>query len=141
VRTSVGDTHIFVGVGKTGNYDRTSLSYDCSDYYFRENNSYKFISNTFNSPLYIGQYITIVSMSTPISYINFENKFYEGYLYLNQSNLDSIIILNKIYYNTQFISNPTSIPTNYKIYFNKEYGCLKIILENGETWELLRYKK
>jgi hypothetical protein len=141
VRTSVGDTHTFIGMGKTTNYDRTSLSYDCSDYYYRENYSYTFISNTFNSPLYIGQNIPIVSENKAISYINFQNKFYTDYLYLNQSNLDSIIILNKKYYNTQYITKSTSIPANYKIYFNKEYGCLKMILENGETWEILEYKK
>lgn len=141
VRTSVGDTHTFIGIGKTTNYERTSLSYDCSDYYFRENYSYTFKSNTFYSPLYIGQYIPEVSISTPTSYINFQNKFYTGYLYLNETNLDSIVILNRKYYNTQYISESTSIPANYKIYFNKEYGCLKMILDNGETWELLKYKK
>jgi hypothetical protein len=46
-------------------------------------------------------------------------------------------VLNKKYYNVQFI--PDEKP--YRAYFNKEFGCLKIIYSNGDTWELLSFKK
>ena len=138
VRTSVGDTHTFIGVGKTTNYNRTSLTYDCSDYYFRENYSYTFISNTFNSPLYIGQYIPEVSLRTPISYINFQNKFLKGEVDFNDSitDIDSIFILNKLYKRIELI-NKSSVD---KAYFQIDFGCLKIEI-NNETFELLNYKK
>lgn len=138
IRTSLVDTHTFIGIGKTTNYDRTSLSYDCSDYYFRENYSYKFISNTFNSPLYIGQYVAPDSQKIPLTYINFENNFLEDFINLNfvKPDIDSLKVLNKMYYKLEKLGQPI----NKTAYFDKTNGCIKIEI-NNETWELLSYKK
>lgn len=138
VRTSVGDTHTFVGIGKTTNYDRTSLSYDCSDNYFRENYSYTFISNTFNSPLYIGQYVAQDSQKIPLTFINFENNFLEDFINFNfvKQDIDTLKVLNTTYYKVEKMENGIS----KNAYFDKANGCIKIEM-NNQSWELLRYKK
>ena len=138
VRTSVGDTHTFIGIGKTANYKRTSLTYDCSAYYFRENYAFTFISSTFNSPLYIGQYIPEVSESLTLSYVNFENIFIENWINFNltKPDIDSLKVLNKMYYKLEKLGQPI----NKTAYFDKTNGCIKIEM-NNQTWELLEYKK
>jgi hypothetical protein len=138
VRTSVGDTHTFIGIGKTTNYDKTSLSYDCSDYYFRENYSYTFISNTFYSPLYIGQYVAPDSQKIPLTFINFENILIEDFINFNfiKPDIDSLKVLNKTYFKIEKLGQPN----NKTAFFDKTNGCIKIEM-NNETWDLLNYKK
>jgi hypothetical protein len=139
VRTSVGDTHTFVGIGKTISYNKTVETVEyCGRTFFRENYAYTFISKTFNSPLYIGQYIPEVSIRTPISYINFENKFLEGDIDFDfiRQDIDSLIILGKKYYKVEIIGKDN----NQNAYFDKTSGCIKIE-RNNETWELLSLKK
>lgn len=139
IRTTVGDTHTFIGIGKTANYNKTVETVEyCGNTLFRENYSYKFISNTFNSPLYIGQHIPEVSIRTPISYINFENNFLEDFINFNfvKQDIDSLKVLNKMYYKLEKLGQPI----NKTAYFDKTSGCIKIEI-NNETWELLSYKK
>lgn len=136
IRTNVGDTDTFIGAGKTTSYDVQSEMADCGNTFHYENYFYTYKSKNFND-LVIGQNIPLVSTSRANTFLNFNNQYFNGSLYLNEVNLDSIIVLNKKYYNVQFI--PDEKP--YRAYFNKEFGCLKIIYSNGDTRELLSFKK
>ncbi len=136
VRTNVGDTHTFIGIGKKVTYDVQSENADCGNTLYYEKYYYTYKSSDFNN-IVIGQNIPLVSTSRANTFFDFNNQYFDGSLYLNEANLDSIIVLNKKYYNVQFI--PDDKP--YKAYFNKEYGCIKMVFTNGDTWELLNFKK
>lgn len=136
VRTSFGDTNVFIGKGKSINYETTQVSTDCGNRNNFENYSYKYASSSANDLLFIGQYVSTNFNQITLSFVELQNERIDDILFLNSSNLDSTLVLNKLYKNVQMIKNSNGS----KVYLNKEFGCLKIILNNGEIWELLTLK-
>lgn len=136
VRNSTGVTHTFINTGKITNYQMFRGSYDCSDYFHYENYAYKFVSSNFDSPLYVGQFRSQNGGS--FSNISFNKYYFEGYVTFNnlKTDLDSLIIGNKIYKNVEVINSNK----NNKAYFNKEFGLVKMELDFSEEWVLLSKK-
>jgi hypothetical protein len=139
VRTSVGDTHVFIGLGKTLDYKFSRAAADCSDTYKRENYFYKYVSKTFNSPIIIG-YNT--PGSTTYHYLEFKNQKFDGNLNFNTAAplIDSLKVLDKYYYNVDALPNVNLYTSPFIAYFDEFVGCIKIKFIDGETWELLSIK-
>ncbi|MFZ4796109.1 MAG: hypothetical protein ACOYMA_01360 [Bacteroidia bacterium] len=51
---------------------------------------------------------------------------------------DSLLIQNKIYYDISKFPNKTSNTIRCYAYFNKSNGLLKLELEDGNIWELIK---
>jgi hypothetical protein len=139
VRTSVGDTHVFIGQGKTFDYKFSRDAADCSDTYKRENYYYTYVSKTFNNPIIVG-YNSI--SSTYDHYLQFKQQKFEGYFYFNTAAplIDSLKVLGKYYYKVDAMPNNNQYSSPYIAFFDEFVGCIKIKLTNGETWELLSIK-
>ena len=143
VRTSVGDTHVFIGNGKLTQYAFEGIAADCGgrDKYVDYFCTYK--SASFNFPLIIGQKTNGGYSSAGETYIDFQRQLFEGQLGYNWAipDLDSLMVLNKLYTKVDMIPDVKPNISPFTAYFVKELGCIKIVFENGETWELLDFKK
>lgn len=141
IRTNLGDTHTFIGTGKKTTYDVQSEMADCGNTLHYENYFYTYKCNNFND-LVIGQYTN--NNISCFTYIDFNSQNFRGDVDFNDSkpDLDSVILSsNKIYHKVERIPNFNPTPTTYMAYFNQQYGCIKMVFTNGDTWELLSFKK
>jgi hypothetical protein len=141
LRTNIGDTHTFIGTGKKTTYDVQSEKADCGNTLYFEKYYYTYKCNNYND-LVIGQYTN--NNISCFTNIDFNNQNFNGDVDFNDSktDLDSIILSNnKVYYKVERIPNFNPTPTTYRAYFNKQYGCIKMVFTNGDTWELLSFKK
>jgi len=141
IRTSVGDTHTFIGIGKTITYNYDYDAADCGNSYKHENYYYTYKSVSFGSDLIIGQLVNLNSVSAD-TYIIFQNQRFEGFLAFNSPipDLDSLFVIIKFYTKVHFIPDRKPNGSPYLAYFAKEAGCIKIKFANGEIWELLEFK-
>ncbi|MCF8429677.1 MAG: hypothetical protein K9G64_06045 [Bacteroidia bacterium] len=144
IRTHTNDTFIFyANAWQSGNYKSTT-KYDCYDYEFRESKKLNFYNSKLNLNLKIEQFIPQNSFSTSHMIIEFTPTFY--YYYINeiitgQPRFDTLTIQNKSYKNVYLFDNVIVLGNkNYKCYYNKEYGIVKMELQNGEIWELITNK-
>ena len=136
IRTNIGDTHTFIGTGKKTTYDVQSETTDCGNTLYYEKYYYTYKANDFND-MVIGQLTS--SNITNFSFIDFNNEHFEGdvdFNFVNQD-LDSLYVMGKLYTKVEIIPDSK----NYRAYFNKAYGCIKMVFRNGDTWELLNFKK
>lgn len=135
-RNSTGITYTFIGEGKNTSYNSLQEAYDCGNLMHYENYAFKYVSNNFASPLYIGQY-TNGNISC-VTNIAFNNHYFEGDVNFvsNKTDMDSLIVGNKIYKNIEVIYTNK----NNKAYFNKEFGVVKMEMINSEEWVLLSKK-
>ena len=136
IRTNVGDTHTFIGAGKKTSYDVQSEAADCGNTLHYEKYYYTYKSSDYND-IVIGQYTN--NNISCFTYIDFNNQHFEGdvdFNFVNQD-LDSLYVIGKLYTKIEVISDSK----NYKAYFSKNYGCIKMAFPNGATWELLSFKK
>ena len=143
VRTTIGDTFTFYSTGWQGGYNTSYTANDCPQKEMRESRILIFQSLSFSKPIIINQYIPDNDNYASILSIGFQNINYlcsSGSIGTNYS-LDSVIIQTKTYYHINVFSDlDFSIPKTYKCYFSLQYGILKLILANGETWELVPKK-
>lgn len=144
IRTSIGDTHVFIGQGlkksysllriPSGNPECQAMKGDAKT----ESLSYSFVSTTFNSPIVMDMYYYQYPGSPWID-IRFNNKLYDApSTVLSAYAYDSLQIGNKIYYNLAQIAdgnNPGS--EAYFVLYNASFGILKFRFISGEEWELL----
>jgi hypothetical protein len=139
IRTSLGDTHTFIGNGKKITYDIQVETAECGNTLYYEKYFYTYNSKTYNSSLIIGQYTNNNNTEAGETYIDFQNQIFNGSVNFNfvKPNLDSLKVLNNVYKKIEIIPDNKS----YAAYFNKEYGCIKLVFTNGDTWELLNLKK
>lgn len=140
IRTTVGDTHVFIGQGKTMDIEQTRVAADCSNKYSFENYYYMYEANTFEDPILIGYNSPGGTFN---HYLFFQDQKFEDDLPYNapRPDIDSALVLNKTYYNIQVMPDIRPNTSPYISYFTKEMGCIKIKFENGETWELLSLKQ
>jgi hypothetical protein len=138
IRTNIGDTHTFIGTGKKTTYDVQSEAADCGNTLYYEKYYYTYKSHDFND-LIIGQYTGLNSSYEGNTYVDFNNQIFMGYINFNivKIDLDSLEVLGKVY--TKIETIPSN--ENHKAFFNKDYGCIKMVFTNGDTWELLNFKK
>jgi hypothetical protein len=139
VRTSVGDTHVFIGLGKTLDYKFSRAAADCSNTNKEENYFFTYVSKTISNKIIVG-YNSPNSLS--YHHLEFKNQKFEGdlFFYTPIPLIDSLNVLGKIYYNVQAMPNDDPLNSPFVAFFDEIVGCIKIRLINGETWELLSIK-
>lgn len=141
IRTNTNDTHVFVGEPKWTSYSNSSYGgADCSIETKREGRGIGFVSNTFNKPIVLNQYIA--ADGNAVFEVKFQNmEIFTNYLYSDspfQKIQDSITIQGKKYYNIySYANDAVPRPTNYGCLYTRTEGIIKLFFTTGETWELL----
>lgn len=147
VRTSTGDTHIFVGQGLKEGYDLYSGGRTYENCPPPDNTKmgwlkYTFSSSTFNSEIILGLY-SFRSRETPYIYIDFNSQNYEvASTFLGKPyEYDSLSIGGRTCYNiNRFSATYYPITDKFFVLYNYSFGILKFKFKNGEEWELISKK-
>lgn len=135
VRTYIGDTHTFIGAGKTVGMEQYTNSVECSPISKAQYIIYAYRSATFPHSMTFGFYAKEHEYYKN-HYLVFQSGRFEGDLRFDGkvTTLDSLLVAGEMYYNI------VKIPAGNKpfgAFFDKKYGCIKIVFALGETWELI----
>ena len=142
VRTTSGDTFTFYSNGWQSGYGVGYTAEDCPQKEACEIRQLVFQSPTFSKSISISLYIQNVTKWTFID-IGFQNTVFENTASSLRApyDLDSTLIQGEKYYDILFMSDlDSATPITYNCYYNIQYGILKLIFANGETWELIPKK-
>jgi len=136
-----GQIATFIGQGKDSGLVKTYAgSYDCPASLIENLQYYKtkYVSANYSLPLIIKQSFLYGAGGSYVI-INFDNnEFSRGAFVFAGSHydLDSLIIGTKTYTKIQFLPLTNNYQSTDKVYFNVQYGIIKIISQ-GKEWNLV----
>jgi hypothetical protein len=145
IKTNTNDTFTFYANKWQYGYYRSATQTECYNYENRESRAINFYNINLNTIIKIEQYIPQNSEYTSTLSIGFKGTSfleYSSYIANHKPQLLELIVKNRIFQNVYYFDNSFSLGTkNYKCYYTKEYGIIKMEMGNDEIWELLSYKK
>ncbi len=144
IKTNTNDTFTFYANKWQYGYYKSTTSFDCYNYENREIRIINFYNSQLKTSIKIEQFIPQNSQYTSYFNISFNGTSYveySSYLASSGSQLDSLSIQNKTFQKVYYFDNSIFVGTkNYKCYYTKDYGIIKMELANGETLELITNK-
>lgn len=144
IKTNTNDTFTFYANKWQYGYYRSATQTECYNYENRESRAINFYNSKTNYNIKIEQFIPQNTQYHSDLNINFKGTNFINYVVImvnNKPQHTSLIIQNKNYQNVYDFGNTYLVGVeNYKCYFTKEYGIIKMEMGNGEIWELIAKK-
>jgi hypothetical protein len=132
------DTIIYKGQGNQFTFIKFIEPGECPQTNNLQYRSLTFINNKNNEKIIVeNKFITLGVSNIGITYKNFGKNFYASEI-RKPYTLDSMIIQGVKYYNVEYLKDELPYPSFLSIYYNLDYGILKLETNNGDTLELIK---
>jgi hypothetical protein len=132
------DTLIFTSQGFQYGFGKYVAQGECPQTTNLEYRSLTFINNKNKDELFLeNKYVSLTSSRIGISYKNFSKNFYASEI-RKPFTLDSLIIQGVKYIDVEYLKDALPNTPFLSIYYNLNYGILKLETNAGDTLELIK---